>query len=48
MAPVSQPEDPVAFSVGNVQQIHKSMTVPALLFTTEEAHYNYILTNRDT
>lgn len=48
MASVSLPEDLLAVSVGNLQQLHNRMTVLALLFITGKAHYNYILVNRDT
>lgn len=47
MASISPPEDLLAVSVGSLQQLHNTMTVPALLFMMEKAHYNYISTNRD-
>lgn len=36
MASVSPPKDLLAASVGNLQQLHNRMTVPALLFMTEK------------
>lgn len=47
MASVSPPEDLMAVSVGNLQQLHNRMTALVLLFMTEKPHHNYILSNRD-